>query len=81
MTLTESLDMHPGPPSEWVMVRYYGGPRDGESLESTVMSSDLKGTIRLSGGQYSLQGFRSSCSIGALKQFAIDYAIYEWEQL
>lgn len=80
MALTESIEMHPGPPSAMVLPKFYGGPLDGSTGQATEKDS-IKGSIRMTGGVYSLQGFRNSAP-GAnefLKQFSFDYAIYEWE--
>jgi hypothetical protein len=56
---------------------YYGGPLDGDRHHS-VASADIKGSIRMRGGSYSLQGFRRGKAPAGLEQFAMEFAVYEW---
>lgn len=66
-----AAELHPGPPTEYVALALYGGPKDGMPM-AVVASKDVLGTLRAVGfaGVYQLSGFYRAGNF--------DYAIYEW---
>jgi hypothetical protein len=67
-----AAELHPGPPTEYVGVALYGGPKDGMPIP-VVPSKCLRGTCYAAGftGAYELSGFYRAGNF--------DYAIYEWK--
>jgi hypothetical protein len=65
-----AAELHPGPPTEYVAVALYGGPKDGMPIP-VVRSKDIRGTCYVIGfaGTYELSGFYRAGNF--------DYAIYE----
>ena len=66
-----AAELHPGPPTEYVAVALYGGPKDGLPIP-VVPSKYIRGTCYVVGftGAYTLSGFYRAGNF--------DYAIYEW---
>jgi len=73
--------MSPSAEQPYVVPEYIGGPFDG-GLGAIEPYGSTLGTIRLSGGRYSLQGFRLArecVADGLLSQVTPDRAVYLWE--
>ena len=73
--------MSPTSEQPYVVPEYVGGPFDG-GLGAIEPYGSTLGTIRLSGGRYSLQGFRLARECVAdelLSQVTPDRAVYLWE--
>lgn len=68
--IPSSLTLHQGPPKEWVLPWFYGGPLDGHNGPA-MQCDDLTGSMDWKGGEYQLQGF---VNVGS----NLDYAIYDW---
>jgi hypothetical protein len=69
MSLIDYESLVPEPTSEKVMPKFVGGPQDG-LIGKIIHHTGIPGTVPLTSGEYSLQGFRSlnaSC-----------LAVYEW---
>jgi len=74
------VQLHQSPETPFVIPEYRGGPWDG-GFGAIEPTSGVMGTIRLSGGRYSLQGFSTPATFVAdtLSQITPDYAVYQWE--
>jgi hypothetical protein len=74
------IALRPNCETYYVIPAYYGGPWDG-GFGAIEPTSGVMGTIRLSGGRYSLQGFSPPATFVAdtLTQITPDYSVYQWE--
>lgn len=70
------MTLYPNPTTPFLVPEFLRGPRDGEIGEMFDLSN-LLGTIRAKGGNYSLEGFRH-VSVHGLENVTPDHAVYVW---
>ena len=78
-----SIKLKPKARSPYAQMRFYGGPRDGESTYC-VNVSELKGRVdehAAQGWHYSLAGFMDDRHVPpSMLKFAMESAVYEWKK-